>query len=81
MVVLRDGVTVSAVKRLHSDSSQGMKEVKAEMSSLGRVKHKNLVPLWGSYMSQKECLLIYQLIPEGDVDRMLKRGEEGIRTF
>ena len=64
------------MKRLHSDSSQGQREVEAETKSLGKLKHKHLATLWGSYSSATECLLIYRLITGGDVDEMLQRKGE-----
>ena len=68
---LRDGKTAVAIKRLAQGSSQGLAELKAEMNTLGKLKHKNLVRLIGSYISTTESLLIYELLSAGDLDSYL----------
>ena len=60
-----------AIKRLAQGSSQGLAELKAEMNTLGKLKHKNLVRLIGSYISTTESLLIYELLAGGDLDSYL----------
>ena len=68
---LKDGKTAVAIKRLAQGSSQGLAELKAEMNTLGKLKHKNLVRLIGSYISTTESLLIYELLAGGDLDSYL----------
>ncbi|KAE8648989.1 hypothetical protein Csa_008975 [Cucumis sativus] len=54
-----------AVKRVKRDSSQGMKEFAAEIESLGRLRHKNLVNLQGWCKKQNDLLIVYDYIPNG----------------
>lgn len=61
--VLEDN-TLLMVKRLQ-DSQHSEKEVMSEMATLGRVKHRNLVPLLGFCMAKKERLLVYKYMPNG----------------
>ncbi|KAF8005685.1 hypothetical protein BT93_K0079 [Corymbia citriodora subsp. variegata] len=59
-----DDNTLLMVKRLQ-DSQHSEKEVMSEMATLGRVKHRNLVPLLGFCMAKKERLLVYKYMPNG----------------
>ncbi|CAI9776565.1 unnamed protein product [Fraxinus pennsylvanica] len=56
--VLEDGTSLM-VKRLQ-DSQQSEKEFVSEISTLGNVKHRNLVPLLGFCITKKERLLVYK---------------------
>ena len=60
-----------AVKRLSATSSQGVAELRAEVGTLGRLRHKNLVKLIGSYTSNTESFLIYELMSGGDLNTCL----------
>lgn len=74
--VLRGGVEV-AVKRISHGSEHGMKEFLAEVSSLGRLKHKNLVGFRGWCKGDKSSLsLIYDYMENGSLDRRLFECEE-----
>ncbi|KAF8005680.1 hypothetical protein BT93_K0074 [Corymbia citriodora subsp. variegata] len=59
-----DDNTLLMVKRLQ-DSKHSEKEVMSEMATLGRAKHRNLVPLLGFCMAKKERLLVYKYMPNG----------------
>ncbi|KAG8371650.1 hypothetical protein BUALT_Bualt13G0110200 [Buddleja alternifolia] len=61
--VLEDGTSLM-VKRLQ-DTQHSEKEFTSEMSTLGNVKHRNLVPLIGFCMTKKERLLVYKHMPKG----------------
>ncbi|WOH01906.1 hypothetical protein DCAR_0521292 [Daucus carota subsp. sativus] len=61
--LLEDGTSLM-VKRLQ-DTQHSEKEFEAEMATLGKVKHRNLVPLLGFCMAKKERLLIYKYMPNG----------------
>ncbi|GAB4835335.1 hypothetical protein Ancab_000246 [Ancistrocladus abbreviatus] len=63
--MLPDG-TLLMVKRLH-DSQRLEKEFLSEMSTLGNVKHKNLVPLLGFCMAKKERFLVYKHMANGNL--------------
>ncbi|EOA29992.1 hypothetical protein CARUB_v10013100mg [Capsella rubella] len=62
-----------AVKKITSNSSQGVREFVAEIESLGRLGHKNLVNLQGWCKHKNELLLIYDYIPNGSLDSLLYR--------
>ena len=68
--MLSDG-SVLAVKRLHPGSGEGVREVRAEVQSLSRVRHLNLVKLLASYCSGKEALLVYEYAAGGDLETLL----------
>ncbi|KAG6640084.1 hypothetical protein I3843_10G138800 [Carya illinoinensis] len=48
-----------AVKRVSHESRQGMREFVAEIVSLGRLRHRNLVPLLGYCRRKEELFLVY----------------------
>jgi len=60
-----------AVKRVSHDSKQGMKEFVAEIVSMGRLRHRNLVQLLGYCRRRGELLLVYDYMPNGSLDRFL----------
>ncbi|XP_058209126.1 L-type lectin-domain containing receptor kinase IV.1-like [Rhododendron vialii] len=60
-----------AVKRLSHESGQGMKEFVAEIISIGRLRHRNLVQLLGYCRRKGELLLVYDYMPNGSLDKLL----------
>ncbi|KAG2673369.1 hypothetical protein I3760_13G088000 [Carya illinoinensis] len=58
-----------AVKRVSHNSQQGMKEFVAEIVSMGRLRHRNLVQLLGYCRRKGELLFIYDYMPHGSLDR------------
>ncbi|XP_024166390.1 L-type lectin-domain containing receptor kinase IV.1 [Rosa chinensis] len=60
-----------AVKRVSHESRQGMKEFVAEIVSIGRLRHRNLVQLLGYCRRKGELLLIYDYMPNGSLDKYL----------
>ncbi|KAB1225886.1 L-type lectin-domain containing receptor kinase IV.2 [Morella rubra] len=58
-----------AVKKVSHDSKQGMKEFVAEIISLGRLRHRNLVQLLGYCRRRGELLLVYDYMPNGSLDK------------
>ncbi|TVU09224.1 hypothetical protein EJB05_42674, partial [Eragrostis curvula] len=59
-----------AVKKFSSEkSSQGRKEFEAEVKIISRLRHRNLVQLLGWGDSAKGLLLVYELVPEGSLDK------------
>ncbi|XP_065023507.1 L-type lectin-domain containing receptor kinase SIT2-like [Musa acuminata AAA Group] len=60
-----------AVKRVSHESSQGMREFIAEIVSLGRLRHRNLVQLLGYCRRKGELLLVYDYMPNGSLDKFL----------
>jgi serine/threonine protein kinase len=60
-----------AVKRVSHESRQGMKQFIAEIVSIGRLRHRNLVPLLGYCRRKGELLLVYDYMPNGSLDKYL----------
>jgi Legume lectin domain/Protein kinase domain len=60
-----------AVKRVSHQSSQGMKQFIAEIVSIGRLRHRNLVQLLGYCRRKGELLLVYDYMPNGSLDKYL----------
>ncbi|XP_006287180.2 lectin-domain containing receptor kinase VI.3 [Capsella rubella] len=60
-----------AVKKITPNSMQGVREFIAEIESLGRLRHKNLVNLQGWCKHKNDLLLIYDYIPNGSLDSLL----------
>ncbi|CAL4980057.1 unnamed protein product [Urochloa decumbens] len=59
-----------AIKKFSSESSsQSRKEFEAEVRIIGRLRHRNLVQLLGWCDSRKALLLVYELVPEGSLDK------------
>ncbi|KZV46414.1 hypothetical protein F511_23620 [Dorcoceras hygrometricum] len=67
---LKDGSSV-AIKKLIRLSCQGDREFMAEMETLGKIKHKNLVPLLGYCKIGEERLLVYEFMQYGSLEEML----------
>jgi serine/threonine protein kinase len=65
-----------AVKRVSHDSKQGMKEFVAEIVSMGRLRHRNLVQLLGYCRRRGELLLVYDYMPNGSLDKFLYSNEK-----
>ncbi|KAK6943624.1 Protein kinase domain [Dillenia turbinata] len=60
-----------AVKRISQESRQGVREFVAEIISLGRLRHRNLVALLGYCRRKGELLLVYDYMPNGSLDKYL----------
>ncbi|KAK8536092.1 hypothetical protein V6N13_027521 [Hibiscus sabdariffa] len=60
-----------AVKRISHDSKQGMREFVAEIATIGRLRHPNLVRLLGYCRRKHELLLVYDYMPNGSLDKFL----------
>ncbi|KAK8953741.1 LRR receptor-like serine/threonine-protein kinase RPK2 [Platanthera guangdongensis] len=65
------GVLV-AIKRLSLGRFQGVQQFHAEIKTLGRWRHSNLVTLIGYYGSDSEMFLIYNYLPGGNLERFLQ---------
>ena len=63
--VLSDG-RVAAVKRLR-EANQGEDEFLAEVSSIGRLNHMNLIEMWGYCAEGKHRLLVYEHMEHGSL--------------
>jgi hypothetical protein len=67
--VLEEGTTV-VVKRLKDVAVQRC-EFDAHMEALGRVEHRNVLPIRAYYFSKDEKLLVYDYLPNGSLSAML----------
>jgi len=65
-----------AVKRVSHESKQGMKEFIAEIVSIGRLRHRNLVQLLGYCRRKGELLLVYDYMSNGSLDKYLHCEED-----
>jgi serine/threonine protein kinase len=75
MGILASSNVQIAVKRVSHDSKQGMKEFVAEIVSMGRLRHRNLVQLLGYCRRRGELLLVYDYMPNGSLDKFLYSNE------
>lgn len=64
-VVLENGQQL-AVRRLNGDS-QRLRDFQAEVESVMKVRHPNIIPLRAYCWSVDEKLLIYDYMPNGDL--------------
>jgi hypothetical protein len=69
--VLGPSMLEVAVKRVSHESRQGMKQFVAEIASIGRIRHRNLVQLLGYCRRKGELLLVYEYMPNGSLDKYL----------
>lgn len=60
-----------AVKCVNHDSKQGLREFMAEISSMGRLQHKNLVQMKGWCRKRNELLLVYDYMPNGSLNNWI----------
>ncbi|KAF8377205.1 hypothetical protein HHK36_030578 [Tetracentron sinense] len=76
---LKDG-SVVAIKKLIHVSGQGDREFTAEMETIGKIKHRNLVPLLGYCKVGEERLLVYEYMRFGSLEDILHdRRKAGVK--
>lgn len=73
---LRDGCVV-AIKKLIHVTGQGDREFMAEMETIGKIKHRNLVPLLGYCKIGEERLLVYEYMKWGSLEAVLHDKTKG----
>ncbi|XP_057513064.1 L-type lectin-domain containing receptor kinase VII.1-like [Actinidia eriantha] len=74
--VLAGGAEV-AVKRISHENNEGVREFLAEISSLGRLKHRNLVGLRGWCKKERGSLvLVYDYMENGSLDKRVYECDE-----
>ncbi|KAJ8448530.1 hypothetical protein Cgig2_012174 [Carnegiea gigantea] len=64
-----------AVKRT-TNTPQGKQNLIAEVTTIGRLHHKNLVKLVGWCYESDELLLVYEFMPNGSLDRVIYKQHE-----
>ncbi|TYJ40546.1 hypothetical protein E1A91_A04G147900v1 [Gossypium mustelinum] len=70
---LRDINCSIAVKRITPHSQQGVKEYVSEVTTITRLRHRNLVQLIGWCHDSKEFLIVYEFLPNKSLDYHLHR--------
>ncbi|XP_052202654.1 L-type lectin-domain containing receptor kinase VII.1-like [Diospyros lotus] len=76
--VLAGGAEV-AVKRISHENGEGMREFVAEISSIGRLKHRNLVGLRGWCKKDKgSFILLYDYMENGSLDKRVFDCDESM---
>ncbi|MCL7029087.1 hypothetical protein MKW94_010598 [Papaver nudicaule] len=60
-----------AVKKVSRDAKYGSKQFMAEIESLGKLRHRNLVHLYGYCEHEGQLLLVYDYMPNGSLDKFL----------
>ncbi|EXB89240.1 Putative receptor protein kinase ZmPK1 [Morus notabilis] len=65
---------VAAVKRLNKASCQGEAEFLAELSTIGRLNHMNLIEMWGYCAEGNHRLLVYEYLEYGSLKENLSRN-------
>ncbi|MCO5586820.1 hypothetical protein L7F22_040764 [Adiantum nelumboides] len=73
---LTDG-TKLAIKKLTGDCGQMEREFRAEVETLSKAQHKNLVPLQGYLQIGNERLLLYSYMENGSLDYWLHERIDG----
>ena len=65
--VLPGSGEVVAIKRISNNSRQGVKEFAAEVASLGRLRHRNLVQVQGWCTHNQDLIIICQFMLNGSL--------------
>ncbi|XP_022894389.1 LRR receptor-like serine/threonine-protein kinase RPK2 [Olea europaea var. sylvestris] len=60
-----------AVKKLSIGRFQGIQQFDAEIRTLGRIRHKNLVTLFGYYVGEDEMFLVYNFLSGGNLEHFI----------
>ncbi|KAJ0030061.1 hypothetical protein Pint_12379 [Pistacia integerrima] len=66
--------SVVAVKKISATSHQGEREYLAEICTIGRLRHKNIVQLQGWCHEGEHLLLVYEYMANGSLDRFIGKG-------
>ncbi|KAJ3700271.1 hypothetical protein LUZ61_003976 [Rhynchospora tenuis] len=70
-----------AIKKISNNARQGMREFVAEISSLGRMRHRNLVELRGWCKRNQDLLLVYEFMTNGSLDALLFNRDNKTRII
>ncbi|KAJ9536217.1 hypothetical protein OSB04_un000603 [Centaurea solstitialis] len=66
---------IAAIKRLNDTSHRGEAEFQAEISTIWRVNHMNLIETWGYCAEGKHRLVVYEYMENGSLAENLKNGK------
>lgn len=77
--VLPNSKILVAVKRVSNESQQGMRAFVSEISTIGRLRHRNLVQLLGWCRKREDLLLVYDFMANGSLDKYIY--DDPVRTL
>ncbi|KAI3861865.1 hypothetical protein MKX03_001721 [Papaver bracteatum] len=60
-----------AIKKVTHDSTHGLQQFIAEIVSIGKVRHRNLVQLYGYCRRKGELLLVYEFLSCGSLEKFI----------
>lgn len=70
-----------AIKRLSLGRFQGTQQFDAEIRTLGRIQHPNLVTLIGYHASESQMFLIYNYLPGGNLENLIHDRRRGFVSW
>lgn len=73
--------TEVAVKCVNHDSRQGIREFMAEISTIGRLQHKNLVQMKGWCRKGNELMIVYDYMPNGSLNKWIFGKPEKVMNW
>ncbi|PIN01436.1 Serine/threonine protein kinase [Handroanthus impetiginosus] len=73
--------TQVAVKRINHESKQGLREFLSEITSIGRLRQRNLVQLQGWCRRRGDLLLVYEFMPNGSLDKYIFDEPKTVLTW
>lgn len=79
--MLPDSNTQIAVKRISQESKQGLTEFISEISTIGRLRHRNLVQLLGWCRRRCQFFLVYDFNANGSLDKYIYDNPKMILTW
>ncbi|KAI3788524.1 hypothetical protein L2E82_01293 [Cichorium intybus] len=66
---------IAAIKKLTNTNHQGEAEFQAEISTIGRLNHMNLIETWGYCAEGKHRLVVYEYMESGSLAENLDVGK------
>ncbi|XP_078435671.1 putative LRR receptor-like serine/threonine-protein kinase RPK1 [Wolffia australiana] len=72
---------IFAIKRLSVGKVQGISHYHAEIRALGSRRHPNLVTLIGYHLSEAETFLIYNYLPGGNLEKLIREKSKRSVSF
>ncbi|KAI3804180.1 hypothetical protein L1987_32354 [Smallanthus sonchifolius] len=66
---------IAAIKKLTNSDDQGEDEFQAEISTIGRMNHMNLIETWGYCAEGKHRLVVYEYMENGSLAHNLGLGK------
>ncbi|XP_071706358.1 L-type lectin-domain containing receptor kinase S.4 [Rutidosis leptorrhynchoides] len=79
--VLPNSKTDVAVKRISNESHEGMRTFISEISTIGRLRHRNLVQLLGWCRKKEDLLLVYDFMANGSLDKYIYDDTKLVLTW